>query len=89
MESSRRGFFKLLAALGAAPVLDRVVALLPEETAWRIGIASHPPSSLMAELSAITRRVCIPALYKQVYDANPLLKLLQDSAVGRGYHAGV
>ena len=84
MESSRRGFFKILAALGAAPVLDRVAALLPEETAWRIGIAAYPPSPLMAELSAITRSFCIPALYKQVNDENPLLKLLEDSAAERG-----
>ncbi len=83
MESSRRGFFKLLAALGAAPVLDRVAALLPEATAWRIGIAAHPPSSLMAELAAITRRAYIPAVYTQIYASHPLSKLFEDSASSR------
>lgn len=69
--SSRRGFFKFLAALGAAPVLDRIGALLPVETAERIGIS--PYSGLGAELAAITRKAFTPSIYTQIYKVPPLL----------------
>ncbi len=71
MEASRRRFFRILAALGAAPVLDRVAALLPETTAEQIGLVA-PRSSLYAELAAITRKALIPRIYTQ-HREHPLL----------------
>jgi hypothetical protein len=81
VNASRRGFFKLLASFGAAPVLDRVARLLPAAVVERIGII--PRSPLGVELVAVTRKALIPSVYTQIYKSHPLLALFEDSAAGR------
>ena len=95
VELSRRWFLGGLGAgIIAAPAIVRAASLMPVKALEReigfdalLGPGDRGPylvsaDDLITRLQAVTRRVFVPRLHVQIYDASPLMRGLLESSHG-------